>query len=79
MKLSGTVIVSEITGLMAGPTVAKSDGVKSTADSMLEMFSNFSETTSTGVSKVSTRHARKTLSLCKVINTGMYRIEELDL
>ena len=52
LKLSGSVAaVSEVTDLMAGLTVGKSDDPESIADSMLGSQSVISEATSTGVSK----------------------------
>ena len=47
LKLSSEAAVSEVTSLMPALTVDKSDGAESTADSMLEAQSVFSEATST--------------------------------
>lgn len=52
LKLSDTVAaVSEVTGLMAGLTVGKSDDTESIADSVVSTTSIFSEATSTRVQK----------------------------
>ena len=67
MKLSGSVAaVSEVTDLMAGLTVGKSDDTESISDSAISTASIFSEATSTRVQKsshVSTQDAHKILSI----------------